>query len=673
MAPFHAWVKRHTGWAADLFIYLAIIGVGWFLIGYYVDFNFLVTGYQDWIYQAFRVKSLQAYGIASWDHVWSNGINHWRAYQYIPHYLISWTTILTGLTITQAMLWWSVVIFIGLRVMLYMILRFLGIRRLFAATAVLLSYTFVQQWIAIKDFSIYLGNIFLIPYLFLWIKTFKDERYLYVLTALTGVLWSVHPVFGYTATGLTFFLLLVNGKLKDLTILLRVTLVFLISSAPFSVPYVLAGYRVINPIYTSPQFLRDTVAGEYMGLSLIFFVMLGFSWLVLLLRPKRAPRWAKIILLYSSLYLGVIYFAQQGNLPTFLNQLQISRAIPLLAIFMSFAFGVFLQVGLEKIRSILVPTVLLVLIAFNLVQGVEMASIYTGQPVMNQENPVASYFADRPVPTGSVYFEDVSEASYFTKPGVRFVTSYNEHLQPHPYSMRFRALMKTDVSYTGITARQISLIEDYSTVLGVEYLFVPRLSPLVAGLTEAQGEEARLFTVVDEVRTRANIYAVLRNRNPIYNAYVLDAREKESVLRFAPLPVPTLQSVSYKPWDDEVSRIAGLIREGRSLQPLPLAFADSDRLILETGEVKDRETPAVLITQSYDRNWRLTGQADYPIEATNLRFIYFELPANRSSQVELKNSWPRWHWPVQMAGVAMLLITGVLLMRRAKSADTPSE
>ncbi|MBP9820475.1 hypothetical protein KBC79_07120, partial [Candidatus Woesebacteria bacterium] len=69
----------------DLIALLTILAVGWFLIGWYWGFEFLATGYQDWIYHAFRIKSIAEHGVPSWTHTWSNGLNMWRAYQYVFH------------------------------------------------------------------------------------------------------------------------------------------------------------------------------------------------------------------------------------------------------------------------------------------------------------------------------------------------------------------------------------------------------------------------------------------------------------------------------------------------------------------------------------------------------------------------------------------------------------
>lgn len=484
-------VSENPSWLwvvlSEISLVAIIIAVGWFLIGYYTQYEFLATGYQDWIYHAFRVRDIAQYGIASWDHIWGNGINHWRAFQYVEHMLTFWVTQLTGWSITHAMLWISVIVFIAIRVLMYGVLRYLGVSRLFSFFAVIVSYASSQQWTALKEFSIYVGFGVLPFYVFLWIVTLKNMRYVYVLAAATGALWSVHPVVGYSASGMLFLLILANNLKKDIGKSVLVVTIFLVSSMPFTVQYFFSGYGLSNPFYVTPQFMRMLLAPEYFGLSLIYFILLVLSWAVLLFKSNESPRWAKLLLIYCTFYLIFIYFGLLGYYPSFINKFQFSRAIPFIALLLSFSFAAFLQAIFPRVRSRMVYTVFLVLIVVSVSQSIEIASRHSGQPTAVIHDPVALYFSDKDVPQGSIYFKDVSEASYFGKSNLRFITSYNQHLLSNPYPMRFDSLMKTDISYTGVTEHQIEAINDYATALGVEYLFISKLSPLVDGLTVDRG------------------------------------------------------------------------------------------------------------------------------------------------------------------------------------------
>ncbi|MDP1833924.1 MAG: hypothetical protein Q8L11_03255 [Candidatus Moranbacteria bacterium] len=644
----------------------AIIAVGWFLIGYYAHFEFLQTGYQDWIYHAFRVQDISQFGIASWDHIWSGGINHWRAFQYIEHMLTYGVVNLTGMSITHAMLWISIVVFIALRVFMYGVLRYLKISRLFSAVAVIVSFAFSQQWTALKEFSIFVGFIVVPLYVLLWIATLKSMRYVFLLAAITGASWSIHPVVGYSMSGMLLFLVLANNLKKDIRKLMLVVLVYFVSSMPFTIPYFFSGYSVSNLFYVTPQFLRMLLVPEYFGLSLLYFILLAVSWVIMVVKSSESPRWAKILLLYCTVYLCFIYFGLLGYFPVFINKFQFSRAIPFIALVLPFCFAAFFQTALPNIRSRMAYAIFIVLIAIGISQSIEIATRYSGQPIDSIQDPVAIYFANKEVPYGSIYFKDVTEASYLGKTGLRFITSYNQHLLPNPYSMRFDGLMKTDISYTGVTERQIKMINDYSLVLGVEYVFIPKLSPLVNGLTVSQGDFDALFENLGEVNVPSDVFAVLRNRQPIANAYAFDKNNMDNFLRFSEIPKPTLQIDSYKLWDDEISRMAQLIRSGQ-MKSLPMSFVWPNKLVVDAKEIQDMNQPSLLLTQSYDQNWTIENEKS-AIKPTNLRFMSVNLPKEKiSDKVVLSNNWPRWHWPIQSLGLVMIVVTGIIaIFRRHK-------
>jgi hypothetical protein len=642
---------------------MIIISIGWFLIGYYTQYEFLETGYHDWIYHAFRVRDIAQYGIASWDHVWSNGINHWRAFQYVEHVLIFLLTKLTGLSITRAMIWLSVIVFISLRVLIYGSLRYLGVSRLFSFFAVIISYASSQQWTALNDFSIYISFIVLPFYVLLWIAALKDMRYVYVLSAVTGASWSIHPVVGYSTAGMLFFLILANNLKKDFWKFTLVLGIFFVSSLPFVLPYLTPGYIITNPNSSTSQFLQQLLLPQYMGLSLVYFTFLALSWVILIINSNESPRWAKILLVYCTCYLCFIYFGLLGYYPSFIYKLQFSRAIPFIALLLSFCFAVFLQTALPRVQSRMIYTVFLVLSIVIVSQSIEIASRYSAQPTSSIQDPVATYFADKDIPRGSIYVKDVSSSSYLGKTGLRFVTSYNRF--PNPYPIRFNGLMKTDISYTGVTDRQIKMINDYSTVLGVEYIFIPKLSPLVNGLTTSRESQ---FEKIGEVNAPSDIYAVLHNRQPIAYAYAFEKGDAEKMLRFSELQKPTLQAASYVPWDEEISRTASLIRAGE-LHPLPLSFVWPNKLVVDSSSLSSFQNPNVLITQSYDKNWSVSNMNASSIEPTNLRFMHVTLSNGAPSvEIDLQNNWPWWHWPVQSLGIVMIILTtiSVLITGRAR-------
>ncbi len=638
-----------------------LIGVGWYLIGYYAAFNFLYTGYEDWIYHAFRVKSLQEHGMVAWDHIWSNGINYWKLYQYVAHYIMYGVAVITGLPVTKVLLLSLVTIYIGLRVLLYSILRFLGVSRLWALLSTMASYTLVQEWGSMQDYSIYIAFIFFPLYILLWIRTFRDLRWIYVLAAVTGALWVFHPVLGFNASILLGFLALFSRLKSDFSKIFRVGVVYLLGATPFLVSYLTAGYFFTNPLFKSYVYLSTSVLDHYKGLSMLYWILLGVCWLLLLWRSQLIPTWAKVLLGYASFYLILVYLGQKDYLPQFLVQFQFSRGLTAVGLALILVFGAILEHTLKASRSLGLAIVATVFIATSMVHAVDIASReYVSPPVQQIENVVAAYFKDKPLPQGSVYTDNVSEATYFAPEGIRYATSYNEHMQPHPYSTRLRVLMHNRLGYTGISKSHVTNIENYATVLGIEYLFLQGSSPLVAGLTEKENAQFVLESSLESAPIKDAI-VVLRNKEPIIAAFAVPRGAVPDRFFTEDLPLPTLHVGSYKVWDDRIAEMAMLMRSDK-IRPLAVEFIPTNRLVLTQGEenlLAGLEDPLILIQQSYNTNWQVTSElSEWSVKPTSLRLMALEVDEKTPLlfPLTLENNWPSWHWPVQSVGMITVLV-----------------
>lgn len=654
----------------DILALLFILAIGWFLIGWYWGFEFLSTGYQDWIYHAFRIKSIAEYGIPSWTHTWSNGLNMWRAYQYVFHVLLLWSSQIFQLSIPASMNFWTIAIFLMIRVLMYAALRLMHIRPLSALVGVIASYAVMQQWITIKDFSMFVSLLTLPLIIVTWYKTLEFQQFLPFYTALAATSWLIHPVLGYTSAFLALFLITVHRSTMSLVTKLIIACLYSISLLPFFAPYFLSGYYYANPILSSPQFLKDTIIAEHFGLSLPFFIFLAISWIAVLAFSTKMPRWAKLLLLASSLYILLIELGQDSLLPTIINKLQISRAITLIGFLLSFVFAAVAQTAQRKFPSRFMTTILLVLCTICAIAAVNIASVYSAQPTTKIIDPVSLYFSQgKPIPTGSVFYQNVSEASYFAPKEVRFVTSYNEHLEPHPLSQRFRLLNRSDIAFTGITDQQLKLLKDYSLGMGVELLFVPDLAPSITGLTASTSAQPATFSIADSVNTPSGQFTVLQNLEQISYAYVLSEADFTK-LSLEQLPKPTLQAESFKPWDTEMHALAELLRSGTP-QPVPVRFVHPDQLEINLSEVQIEAKSILLLTQSYDQNWQVTAPKSLPIHPTALRFMYLPIDSSMQ-QIILKNTWPIWHWPVQALGIVSIVVgsSWTILWLHQKSRPT---
>ncbi len=678
---------------AEMMFLFLIYTTGWFLIGYYLEGEFLSTNYQDWIYHAWRIDTLQEHQmITSWDHQWTSGINHWRSYQYIQHVLVLGVVQLTGLSITKAMILLTVVIYIGIRFLIYGVLRSFGVGALASFIAVLFSFTYVQQWIAISDFSIFIAFIIVPFYILLWKNIYerhalrkdldgnalvvehrKRRRAEYFLALLTGATWILHPIIANVFAGIFFYTIGFRSLKISLTYALSILAVYIIGALAFFLPYFSAGYHFANPVFTTTGFVTDTIAGEYFGLSFFFWGFTGFAIVVSMLMPSVAPAWARRLLGYSILYFILIYFAQNGYVPKIITQLQISRVIPVLALLIIFAFAGILD-GFLKSFKMARPFIVILAIfaAISIIESVKIGTAFTSQPRTSLDDPVSLYFNGKEDPKGSIYVRDVSSASYFSEGDVRFINSYNEHLLPNPLSVRFGFFMRSEIAYTGVSRTHEKLIRDYSTVMGLEYIVLPQSSPLIRSLTQKdEGQERADFEFVETLSSFNGVYTIIRRTAEIHNAYLIN--QDDRVLTWdQTLENPTIEANSYQQWDRKVSILAEKMRNGEMI-PLDTSFTRQDQIAIDLTD-QDLSGKALFVAQSYDPYWSIVGRRDV-VKPSEIRMIHVE-PAALSDElvtrqdgrvrIVLENNWPWWHWPLQffaLGAIGLIFVAGLFSLR----------
>ncbi len=632
----------------DIFFVVFIVALSFFLIGYYLNYEYLITGYQDWIYHAFRVKSISEYGITSWDHKWANGINYWRNYQFIPHLLILWTVKFFPLSITKAMILWTVVLFFYLKLSIYFMLRYLKVEPLPSFLAVLISFLAPVNWTAMKDFSIFIGLLFLPIFIFLWIKSTNLKIIYLPVAAMAGFFWNVHPVIGLFCCSLLVFDFLLNKKIK---IIQKVFLlmVMMIGGVSFLVDYFANSYHFAHPYHLSSNFVVGMLITRNFGLNIIYFFLLGFSWLVLFLRPQKIDYWFKILLIFVSILIIAFLTSQRLYNFDFLNFTQYHRTNLLVSLVTPFLFAVSINRVWLKIRSAFFNLIITALIAIATVFSLEANLVWSAEPTNNYFSEVAAYFSEKK-PQGTIYFENESELSYFTDQNIRLVGSYNEHLLPGPMSYLFKRILRAHVGYLDITSEQLALIEDYMHVLGVEYLVLPYSSPIVKNVKLGK---APFLKYENEIDTNNATYTVLRNTRPITYAYIVDYQDFKNQVGDNVLPNPTLNSQSILPWNELIKKYAKFF-QSENVFPLQVNFIHPNLIrITMPKNIPEISNQIILINQSYDKNWKVGKNGE--IHSNNLRFIKLNLVNYKPGEIiELANNWPFWHWPLKIFNFAFV-------------------
>lgn len=633
----------------DIFFPLSLAVIGAFLIGYYLNYEYLLTGYQDWIYHAFRIKSISEYGITSWDHKWANGINYWQVYQYIPHLLALVISKIASVSAAKAIMILTVSIFVYLRVAGYLALRTARIKPIYSFFAMCLTFLFPQEYIVMQDVSIYFSLLMLPVFFITWVKATRNHM-LYILVAgLAGFSWSMHPVLGLTLSGLVFLDLIFNRKTLLMHKLSSLFL-FLISSASFYVEYFTIPYKFSLPLFSTVEFISLSFRYEYFGFGILWMILLIASWLIFLLRSRDYEYWAKIILVYTTFVIVVFKLSASGMIPSIFRIFQFQRANVIIGFLAFYLFSMVFQAFLPDLKSIFKRVLIAAGIAIILTSAIDLGT-RSAWVTNSYSNSVANYFSDKD-PRGSVYYENESELSYFSNNELRLVGSYNEHLLPGPSSYLFKKLLRPNVGYTEITDSQIDLIEDYMNVLGVEYLVLPYNSPIARKERES---DIKFLEVEGEITNGNFSYLILKNINPIYYAYIVDYKRLKTEVGDDIIDDPTLNVRSVSPWNELVMKYSSFLRNENAI-PLEVKFIYPNKLeILLPSSLPEMQEPVVLLAQSYDKNWNSDLKAN--ISPTNLRFIKLVLlDAKPGQKLTLTNNWPSWHWPIEaLAPLSVLL------------------
>ncbi len=636
---------KKKGIIGDILAILALSWLGFLLIGYYAWFQYIETGYPDWMFHAYRIKNLLANGLISWSPNFSNGVNFWRSYQYVSHYaVIALLKIFTSLSITQAMMVLTIIVVILTRVILYCLLRWgLKISTWVSFFSTLVTYTLMQQWIALQDFSIFIVAPLVPIYAFLWLKCFANPKLLYLLSIFTGFMFSMHPLLGIIASGLwVAYILFSNQKILSYKNFIA-SLLLGICALAFVVQLLFYGYSFSNPAMSSVEFFKLILHGEYLGMGLTYVILLVLSWLIVLLKTLAMPRWSKILLLCSTIFLALVGLGLNGYLPSFLLKLQISRGIFFLTFLLPFVFATVLEIIHKNWKSRFLSGIYAALIAILITESITVANRFLGSPLNKLNNPLLNFPDNQPY--GSIYVahDDIATASYFApNSNFRFTNSYIEHLEANPLSQNFKKFMKNDLSYTSLSSTQLRNIDNYSRILGVEYYLLPMYSQLTKLLPVYQRNGQNVYQKV-ELDNPGSV--LIRQIRPINYAYLIDKNIFNQQVSLVDFPQPNLHNLSLTLWNDEVAKMNDLIDYGQ-LRPVSLVFDGSERLKIDLSG-QDLTNKILIVTQNHSPFWSVSGHPELEIKATSLRFIYLELNKNVGKQLILEHQWPKYHFFIQ--------------------------
>ncbi|MBI4318639.1 MAG: hypothetical protein HY675_09130, partial [Chloroflexi bacterium] len=174
----------------------------------------------DFIYHAYRIRSLLEYGFLAWTNDWGGGFPLWQSYQFIPHVatlILKW---LTPWSVTKAMVFASGIVFVGLRLLVYIGLRLARFSATASIIGALLTLAITGYYgpgrlpSPIGDFSLQWGVALFPAVIFLLAGRKKATWRVYLAALVIGLGINVHPIFAVVGGIVLACFLVVNRDLS---------------------------------------------------------------------------------------------------------------------------------------------------------------------------------------------------------------------------------------------------------------------------------------------------------------------------------------------------------------------------------------------------------------------------------------------------------------------------
>ena len=585
----------------DIFFLLLITAISFWLVSFYLNVNYINTQYPDWIVHAFRVKFLQNYGLLSWTHIWSNGINIWKAYQFIPHFITLLISNYFHLSITRAMVLLTIGQFIFLRLLIYIIVRFLGFTPLTAFVAAIISIDIAQYWSAVGDYSLLFG-VTLFP-LILYIWTFYvNDKLTYLFPFIAGFLFYIHPVLALHTVSLWFVALVFSSrKIFTISALFQI-IVFLIASSLFWIPIVFKNsYTYTNSVLGSQQWLANSLTQyNYWGLSLFLIVALGGILVYLLLPVGDKKNWQKILFIYITCSFAFVLLQLNISLPIMLTKTQFARGISFIGLAIVFCIVPIID-SLFKMKSFILRGIFAIIFVLIFVECIWFTSIYSPQPIKTFDDPV-SYFIKqsnlKDIAYSRIWSPTIDVTSYYAPLSLQLPYSYMGHLDSNQVSPQMNDLLNYQPFIEKIPSANIERINNYFKISGTKYVLFDETSVF----TPAYQKGNFGFKDLGKISMPHEIYHAFKVPWKIENAILLN-NKYISKINYFPFDINIDDSNGKTALDEYVTHFTQLIFASEN-NPLDVRYPSQDSVTVTIPS--QRISSKVFLNESYDTSWKAT-------------------------------------------------------------------
>jgi len=639
----------------NLFALAIVVGFCWLLLGYVLKGNIFRTGYADWLIQAFRVKTIAENGLVSWTHIWSNGINIWRTYQFIPHVLTAEIVKLTSLSITQAMVILTFIQFILLRLFIFGVVKSQKLSTTTAAIVACSTLTLGQYWSGVYDYSILFGFTIFPLCVGLWIKYANRQLWL-SFPFIIGLLFYIHPLVALFSLALwiTGWLFSPESRPRIALGLLEI-LLFIISSSLFWTQYFTghnANYSA--PFFSSLSFLRQTLADyKFLGLSAALVIINILTWLTMPTVLKKYP-WVKTLQTFSLLSLFAIAVSQHVVLPTFISSTQFSRGSTFVGITIAIAAAPIIEKiihGTSKFGKYAIT----LLCVFICIEAIWTSSRFSPAIETEIEDPVIKLIQNHPeknIAESRVWTPMLDTANYLNASSTRFPVSYMTHSDSNQIAVHLSTILLYNSFQETVPETSLTRIKEYLYVSGTKFIVFEENSPFTRTLIKGNDSE---FEDLGQIELKKSLYHGFEYKNGGHNAMVLPDSQKPKIRAFSEdLNIKKTKDIFTL--DANVHDLVQTLSDTNNM-PVTVSYATPDSLDITIPAKRPGNT--VFIAESYSKQWTawVNGKKT-PLEKAGPNFMSITIPRESTyTLISLKHDWPT-SWYISAYAIG---ITGVIL------------
>lgn len=611
------------------------------IISFYFPAENLNVSYPDWMVQAFRIQELNLHGMTSWTHTWSNGIQLWRSYQFLPQWFTLGIANLFAVDIPRAMVLVVIGQFIALRVVTYIVARLLHYSPFTALFAGIMTFSISYFWKAVGDYSLLFAFSIFPLMIFLWVKYMQGKmRWLYPY--LAGLMFYVHPILGITSISLWAVSKFFEGSQVFSRQSFIQFFLFLLSSGLFWAPIVFkTSYTNSTAYLATKEFLQLSLNPfSYFGLSLFLLIVFFIGFIHQFFPVQRKYRWSKILFLFVVLFFGLIYIGTHISLPAIINQFQYTRGIGLIGIGIIFAVLPLIEyVQLKK--SLFIKGLLVATLTIFFTEGLWITSSYSPNILKQTADPVSTFVTKNNIDASDIriWTPTIELSSYYgAEKGLKYPTSYMAHLESNHLPERLQQLITYRPLFSQIPAVELKRVNDYLKLAGVKYVFFEEGSPFIPLLKDKNSG----YIYKGRIVIASGVYEAFETPWEISNAVLISDVIKNNLT-----PFPT--NMKFNKVTDQIALDEKVKNFNQTLadpvnQTLMATYPTEESVTISIPS--NRTSNTIVLNESYDKEWKAYFKGiEQKIQPVGPNFMMITLDNNqKEGTLILNHSWPLYYY-----------------------------